>query len=59
MWPDSLVVRVLAQSARGPGFELRSGHVLLPTLWHLVAQCRSVLGPRAAKGLSHWLQHGP
>ena len=28
MWPDSSVVRVLARSARGPGFESRSGRVL-------------------------------
>ena len=28
VWPDSSVVRVLAGSARGPGLESRSGHVL-------------------------------
>ena len=28
----SSVVRVLARSARGPGFESRSGHVLFPPL---------------------------
>ena len=32
VWPDSSVVRVLARSARGPGFESRSGHVLFPPL---------------------------
>ena len=30
--------RVLVRYARGPGFESRSGHVLFPPLWHLVAQ---------------------
>ena len=28
VWPDSSAVRVLARSARGPGFESRSGRVL-------------------------------
>ena len=32
VWPYSSVVRVLARSARGPGFESRSGHVLIPPL---------------------------
>ena len=30
MWLSSSVVRVLAWSARGPGFESRLGHVLFP-----------------------------
>ena len=30
MWLGSSVVRVLARSERGPGFESRSGHVLFP-----------------------------
>ena len=33
VWLGSLVVRVLARYARGPGFESQSGHVLLPPLW--------------------------
>ena len=37
MWPDSSVVRVLARSVRGPGFESKSGHGLFPILRHLVA----------------------
>ena len=32
VWLGSSVVRVLARSARGPGFESRSGHVLFPPL---------------------------
>ena len=52
VWLDSSVSRVLAQYARGPGFEFRSGHVLFPPLWHLVAQCGSVLVLRVTKGLS-------
>ena len=35
MWLGSSVVRVLARSARGPGFEFRSGHVLFPPPRHL------------------------
>ena len=58
VWLGSSVVRVLARYARGPGFESRSGHVLFPTLWHLVAQCGSVLGLRAAKRLSRRFRHG-
>ena len=40
-------VRVLARFARGPGFESWSGHVYSQIL-HLMAQCGSVLGLRAA-----------
>ena len=36
-WLGSSVVRVLARYARGPAFEFRSGHVLFPPVWHLVA----------------------
>ena len=62
MWLGSSVVRVLARSARGPGFESRSGRVLFPPLWHLVASvgeivtgwpCSSVVRvlTRSARGL--------
>ena len=54
MWLCSSVVRVLARYAKGPGFKSRSGHVLLcffSLLLHLVAQCGSMFGLRAAKGL--------
>ena len=37
MWLGSSVVGVLERSARGPGFESRSGHVLFPHLIYLVA----------------------
>ena len=49
--------RVLTRCARGPGFESLSGHVLFSPLSHLVAQCGSVLGLRAAKGLSCRYRH--
>ena len=50
VWPHSSEVRILARSAKDPGFESRSGYVLFPVLWHLVAQRGSVHGLRAAKG---------
>ena len=53
----SSVVRVLARSARGPGFESRSGHVLFSSPVTFGGQCGSVLGLRAAKGLSRRFRH--
>ena len=58
VWLGSSLVIVLARSARGLRFESRSGHVLFPPLLHLVAQSESVLGLRAAKGLSRRFRHG-
>ena len=58
LWLGSSMVRVLARYARGPGFESRSGHVLLSSLWHLVASCGSMLGLRAAEGLFRRFWHG-
>ena len=43
---------VLTRFARGLRFESRPGLILPPPPWHLVAQCRSVLGLRAAEGQS-------
>ena len=58
VWLGSSVVRVLARSAWGPGFEIRLGCVIFPPLCHLVAQCMSLLGLEAAKGLSRRFRHG-
>ena len=58
MWFGSSVIRVLARSARGLGFESRLGHVLFPPLVTFGGQCGSVLGLRAAKGLSRRFRHG-
>ena len=44
VWLGSSVVRVLARYARGPGFESRSGHVLVPPLCHLVTNVSLCLG---------------
>ena len=58
MWSDSSVVRVLALSARGPWFESLSGHVFFSSPVTFGGQCGSVLGLRAAKGLSRRFRHG-
>ena len=51
-WVAQSVVRVLTQSARGPGFVSR--HVLFtPVIFGV-----SVLGLQSAKGLSHRFWHG-
>ena len=59
VWSDSSVVRELAGSARGPWFESRSGHVLFSSSSVTFGGSGgSVLGLRAAKGLSYWFWHG-
>ena len=60
MWLSNLVVSVLARYARGLWLESQSGHVLFPPLCllHLVVQFGSMLGLRAAKGLSRQFWHG-
>ena len=50
VWLGSSVVRVLAQYARGPGFECLSGHLLLSSPVTFSGQCVSMFGLRAAKG---------
>ena len=58
-WLGSSVVRVLAWCARGHGFESRSGHVLFPPICDIWwPEWGSVLGLRAAKGLSRRFRHG-
>ena len=47
------MVRVLARSAWGPGFESRSDRAFSSSVT-FVALCGFVLGLRAAKGLSRW-----
>ena len=50
VWLGSSVVKVLARFARGPGFESRSGRVLFPPLWHLVASVGVCARAASSKG---------
>ena len=57
VWLGSSVVRVLARSARGPGFESRSGHVSFTpvTFGGSVWVCARAA---SSKGLSRRFLHG-